>query len=527
MKQHASIFNDVLGPIMVGPSSSHTAGSVRIGRTLRELIEGKIVRFLLEMDPEGSLAASYHTQCSDVGLVAGLLGMEADDERLLQSMDIAKDEGMELVFSIVPFPATHPNTYRMTLTNDKGKELHATALSVGGGMIEFVEIEGFSLLLTGGFYESLIFVNNTNEAEIDEIKDKLASGIAGSADNEIKVQIETSISDGTGFIEIIAEKALNKELLKTILSEYEVADILQATPCLPIASQLTPAVPFLSADELIAYAKKDNLSLWEAAARYESVRGGCAKDEVWEKMRNLVRIMRNSREIGLEETHFDDRILGCQSKFFKDKDKVRRLIPNDMVNEIVKSVSAIMECKSAMKPFVAAPTAGSCGGLPGTVLGIAESLKLSDEQIIKAMFAAGIVGVFISEYSTFAAEVAGCQAECGAGSGMTAAAIVQLMDGTVEEGMAAASMALQNILGMVCDPVAVRVEVPCLGKNIMCGLNAFASAQMALLGYDQVVPLDETIGAFDEVGRKIPPELRCTGLSGLSVTKSSLAITLT
>jgi len=135
-----------------------------------------------------------------------------------------------------------------------------------------------------------------------------------------------------------------------------------------------------------------------------------------------------------------------------------------------------------------------------------------------------MIGVFIAAHATFAAEVGGCQAECGAGSGMAAAALVSLMGGTTQQAVNAASMALQNILGMICDPVANRVEVPCLGKNVMAASNALACANMALAGYDSVIPLDEVIQTMDEVGKMLPSALRCTALGGLSITKTSLEI---
>jgi L-serine dehydratase len=177
-----------------------------------------------------------------------------------------------------------------------------------------------------------------------------------------------------------------------------------------------------------------------------------------------------------------------------------------------------------MNVFVAAPTAGSCGALPGTLIAVSDYQKKSKDDLVRGLLAAGMIGVFIAEYATFAAEVAGCQAECGSGSGMTAGALVQLMGGTIEEAVDAAAMALQNVFGMTCDPIGVRVEVPCLGKNMMCGMNALGAANMALAGYDVVVPLDETIESFNKVGRMIPPSLRCTGHAGLAQTKTGLEI---
>jgi len=140
------------------------------------------------------------------------------------------------------------------------------------------------------------------------------------------------------------------------------------------------------------------------------------------------------------------------------------------------------------------------------------------------MLAAGLIGVFIAAHATFAAEVGGCQAECGAGSGMAAAALVTLANGTLKQSINASSMALQNILGMICDPVANRVEVPCLGKNVMAASNALACANMALANFDAVIPLDEVIDTMDQVGKSLPKDLRCTALGGLSITRTSKAI---
>jgi len=151
-------------------------------------------------------------------------------------------------------------------------------------------------------------------------------------------------------------------------------------------------------------------------------------------------------------------------------------------------------------------------------------MGLSKDDMIHAMLAGGIIGVFIAAHATFSAEVGGCQAECGAGSGMAAAALVTLAGGSTQLAVNAASIALQNILGMICDPVANRVEVPCLGKNVMAASNALACANMALADYDPVIPLDEVIQTLDTVGKMIPSALRCTAQGGLSITKTSKEI---
>ena len=140
------------------------------------------------------------------------------------------------------------------------------------------------------------------------------------------------------------------------------------------------------------------------------------------------------------------------------------------------------------------------------------------------MMAAGLIGVFIAAHATFAAEVGGCMAECGSGSGMAAAAMVGLAKGTLEQSLAAASLALQNSLGLICDPIGNRVEAPCLGRNVMAATNAVSCANMALSDYNHLIPLDEVIETMQKVGNEIHHTLRCTNLGGLSVTKAAKEI---
>jgi L-serine dehydratase len=135
-----------------------------------------------------------------------------------------------------------------------------------------------------------------------------------------------------------------------------------------------------------------------------------------------------------------------------------------------------------------------------------------------------LIGVFIASSWTFAAEVGGCQAEGGSAASMAAAALVTLAGGTHQQAITASAMALQNMLGLICDPVANRVEVPCLGKNIMAASNALACANLALAGFDGVIPLDEVIRAARDVSSQMPRELRCTGLGGLAATPTSATI---
>jgi len=177
-----------------------------------------------------------------------------------------------------------------------------------------------------------------------------------------------------------------------------------------------------------------------------------------------------------------------------------------------------------MGVIVAAPTAGACGALGGIMKAVADYRKLTVKNKINAYFSAGMIGVFIAEGPGFSAEAFGCQVECGAPSAMTAAALVEMAGGSAKQAIDAASMAYQNMIGLICDPIADRVEAPCLGKNISAAMNALSCSTMALAGYDAVIPLDQVINTVINVGQKIPFELKCTGLGGLAATPRALEI---
>jgi len=275
---------------------------------------------------------------------------------------------------------------------------------------------------------------------------------------------------------------------------------------------------------MMHHAADVDLPLWQLAIDYESSRGDLGAEKVLAMMMDIVGITRRSIRQGLDGTQYEDRILGYQSGGYRARMETGQLLAAGVLNRIVLYVTALMEVKSSMGVIVAAPTAGACAALPGACVAVADELDLPDEAVARALLAAGMIGVLIATRSTFAAEVAGCQAEAGAASCMAAAALVTLADGNTAQAVAAASMALQNCLGMTCDPVANRVEVPCLGKNVLAASNALACANMALAGYDPVIPLDEVIAAADRIGRSLPRALRCTALGGLSTTPTSLAI---
>ena len=338
---------------MRGPSSSHCAASLRIGRLCRDLMGGSISHVLIEFDPNGSLATTHKSQGSDMGLFGGFLGWEAYDERLPQSEKHLEVEGIKVDIEIHDIGADHPNTYKLTVSNKE--ECHRmTAISTGGGMIEVIEIDACKVSLAGDFYETLVYCDFA-ENLIPYLKNTVAY-------DEI-IWHETN-DDGLCFLEIKAQQFLDENILQEILAMGEVRGIKKLSPVLPVLSRNNLQVPFITSDEMLAYNQDKNLSLWELAIDYECMRGNISREEVFEKMRSIVRIMRNAIDTGLKGTSYPDRILGSQSVQLKEQLTNKRLMGGDVNNTIIMYVSAIMEVKSSMGVIVAAPTAGSCGALP-------------------------------------------------------------------------------------------------------------------------------------------------------------------
>lgn len=515
-KRPASIFNDVIGPVMRGPSSSHVAGAARIGALIRQSMKTAPKKIIVEFDPQGSLAESYHGHGTDIGFASGLLGIELTDPSVKDACEIAQSRGVDIQYVILDYGAEHPNHYRMKVYDAKDHCHEWDAISVGGGMIELISLDGFKISIGGDFFETLLFVNTADQA-LESVLEDIKKVYSPYEEFISLPGLEKNL------INIKTQKMPDVQVLEVLQQDSRIAEWMVLKPILPTLSSADCKVPFLTAEALVDLAKIENKEMWEMAVLYESTRGSTTEQDVLNKMNALIDIMENSIEEGLAGTTYSDRILGPQAYKIEQSVRSGRLIPGDVLTQVIKSITAIMEVKSSMGVIVAAPTAGSCGCLPGTLLGVGKSLGMSREDIVKGMLAAGLIGVFISEGATFSAEVAGCQVECGAGSGMAAAGLVQMFNGSVEQCVDAASMALQNVTGLACDPVANRVEVPCLGKNIMGGSNALASANMALAGYDKVIPLDETIAAMYDIGLKLPLELRCT-FGGLGKTNTSIQI---
>lgn len=259
-------------------------------------------------------------------------------------------------------------------------------------------------------------------------------------------------------------------------------------------------------------------NLGKAALHWQAKHEGCHTEKLIERMRGRLEVMRESAKAGLDpDLRSVSGMVGGQAARMIAPEHIGRF---GLLGKACAYALSIAEYNACMGKIVAAPTAGSCGILPGALLSAQEQEGFTDEELIMALFAAAGVGRVISIQATISGAEGGCQAECGAAAGMAAAALVQLYGGTAKMAAHACAFALMNMLGLVCDPVQGLVEVPCVYRNVGGVSQAFSAAQMALAGVASPIPCDEVIHAMKDVGDALPPSMRETGEGGCAACKS-------
>ncbi|KAJ9468221.1 putative L-serine dehydratase [Diplonema papillatum] len=518
-RENVSLFNDVMGPIMRGPSSSHTAAAVRIGQFVRGLCWGGDppvgAEVVVEYDPAGSLATTAGPQGSNMGLAAGFLGFSCEDPRVCGSEALLEQAGVCFRTAVAAFPEhSHPNTYKVTVTERPGACARVVvALSLGGGALSIRSVDGAVLDFAGDRRAAVVAVPAGSPEHTAE---QVAAVFRDQAWLAVRA---LPCASGASSHLVVAETPDNRGLPYLPLAECPDA-CARLIPCLlPVPRPAVVELPFTCVAELQAYSTSlagRGCDLADLAAAYETARSGLPKKAVFEHALQLVRIFKAAVADGLRGTDYADRILGPQSVGYQKALQSGALYDLGLVNSVVAYTSAVMEVKSSFGLIVAAPTAGSCGVVPGCLVAAGEALGKEDGDLARAVLVAGLVGVFIATRSTFAAEEGGCQAECGAAGGMAAAALAYLKGGDTRQCLSAASMTVQSVLGMVCDPVANRVEAPCLLRNVCAASMAASSANMALAGYAALLPFDEVIAAHWQVSEAMPRSLKCTGIGGLA-----------
>jgi L-serine dehydratase len=278
-------------------------------------------------------------------------------------------------------------------------------------------------------------------------------------------------------------------------------------------------------EELIRVCSEKNIKIWEYALENEAKSTGVSADKIIEKMKNNLKIMKNSAEYGMKHrVKSISGLIGGDAYKLNEYIKKGNSLTGDFNLKLMARALSCSEVNAAMGKIVAAPTAGSCGILPAVIISVGEKLEKSEDDLVKALLTAGCIGMIIAKNATISGAEGGCQAECGSASAMAAAAVVEMMGGTVEMALNASAIVIKNILGLVCDPVAGLVEIPCAKRNSFGAINAVSAAEMVMAGISSKIPFDDTVSALYDVGRRMPCELRETALGGLAVTKTGLKL---
>lgn len=275
--------------------------------------------------------------------------------------------------------------------------------------------------------------------------------------------------------------------------------------------------------DILEIGEREHLPFWEVVLQAEIEDSEISREEALAEAKRRLAIFSDSVKNGIADTRkTGSGMSGGQAK------QLMAHIPKLLGPISYKAMTyaiAVNEANAKMYRIVACPTAGSCGVMPGCVEAVAEEYKLGDEERIQAFFVGAGIGKVITEMACVAGAVGGCQAEVGSAAAMAAGAVVAMLGGTNEEIVNALCLALKNVLGLVCDPVAGLVEVPCVKRNGIYAVHAISAAEMALAGIKSQIPADEVIMAMDRIGRAMPASLRETSEGGLAQTPTAIRIT--
>ena len=279
-----------------------------------------------------------------------------------------------------------------------------------------------------------------------------------------------------------------------------------------------------SMKEIFERSARENIPFWEIVLQYDMEERQVSRQASMAKMLSTWQAIQDAADSYTGTQRSVSGLVGGDGLKMRLYARRGESIGGEFMDEVIVQAISMAESNACMRRIVAAPTAGSCGVVPAVLLPLARAGQADEDAVCDALYVAAGFGQVIAARATLAGAEGGCQAEIGAASAMAAAALCNLKGGTPEQCAAAAAMALGNLLGLVCDPVAGLVEVPCIKRNVVGAVNAVSCANMALAGVDYAIPCDEVIDAMGRVGSLLSPDLRETGQGGLAATPTGVKI---
>ena len=524
--------SDVIGPIMVGPSSSHTAGALRIARMARSLLAAAPAR--AEFTLYGSFAHTQSGHGTDKALVAGLLGLAPDDLGVRDSFERAHAAGLAFSFACDREAGVeHPNTVDARIVDAEGGVLEVRGVSVGGGAAVVTRIDGIDVNVTGEHTSVVVrqrdetgvlahiagcfsdcAVNIATTRMYRERKGDIAYTVL-ETDQEVDGAAKAAIEDHPAILDV-----------RVIPGDARPGCGSVDAPDAEEALQRFAEADFGTGAALLAWCEKHGTTLSEAflareAALAESL--GYA-DRSLAYLHETLDVMKCAAQRPIDEALPSmGGLIGGEARKLADLRERDGELCDDQLSCAIAYAMAVLETNASMGRIVAAPTAGSSGVLPGVLLALQRTRGLSDGDLARGLAAAAAIGYLITRNATVSGAEGGCQAEIGSAAAMAAAASVELMGGAPAQCLDAASNALTNMMGLVCDPIAGLVEEPCQKRNAAGAAVALVSAQIALAGIGNLVDFDQTVEAMRKVGRTLPFELRESALGGIAAAPTACA----
>lgn len=432
---------EIIGPVMVGPSSSHTAGMVRIGLLANHYC--KIIPKDIRLTLSHGMRQTYRGHRSDCALVAGILGLEADSPLVKDALTIAKNQGITVSIDFFKEEEAAPNNVHILLTDSLGNSRSIRAVSIGGGSVVVTQLDG-------------------------------------------------------------------KDVCLDPVWEY--------------GATISEEFTFDRFDKAMDYCRENGLTLPQLAVLYECKRSGFLEETIRDLMKKQIVVMRQSTARGVFEKNemLYGLTAGDDGKRLYERAVSGQALSGGRIMTAVAKAIGVMEHNASMGCIVAAPTAGSAGIIPGCLLTLQEEMGFDDDVLVDALFVSGFAGVIMAHRNvSFSGSVGGCQGEVGVSSALAAAGLAALCTEDPDAVFHAVAMCLKNLLGLVCDPIAGPIEVPCIKRNAIGVANAFVSADMALAGVKSYILPDEVVDALIDVQKRMPKELRCTVTGGLACTETA------
>ncbi|MBM7692308.1 L-serine dehydratase [Peribacillus deserti] len=275
---------------------------------------------------------------------------------------------------------------------------------------------------------------------------------------------------------------------------------------------------FRNVAELVELAESQGKKISQIMIEQEMQVTGRTREQVIGMMDKNLEVMEKAIERGLNGVHSHSGLTGGDAVLLQEYIKKGNFLSGEIILDAVSKAVATNEVNAAMGTICATPTAGSAGVVPGTLFAVKNKINPTREQMIDFLFVSGAFGFVVANNASISGAAGGCQAEVGSAAGMAAAAIVEIAGGTPSQSAEAMAITLKNMLGLVCDPVAGLVEVPCVKRNAMGAANAMIAADMALAGITSRIPCDEVIDAMYKIGLSMPVGLRETAQGGLAAT---------